>query len=168
MAHADSPDDADEQHRLTGIGGWLILPIIGLVLTIILTVINLLAAMTPESIQGYKAFFDGSLPAAGHPYIYVGLGSGLLGVALLGFAAACLIRMFQQKRDLPRLMVFYYAFLLVVGGYELAAVLALPELRQSNEELSAAIKGFAQPVIAAAIWIPYFRVSKRVKYTFVR
>jgi hypothetical protein len=169
MADAQAPAAAQsEQDRLTGIGGWLILPIIGLSLTIILTFVNLIAVFAPDTLPAYQAFFEGTLRDEARPYIYLGLGSGILGIALVALSAVCLVRLLQRKRNVPTLMTSYYLFLVAVGAYEFVTVLALPALSADREAMYQGVKALAQAAIAAAIWIPYFRVSKRVKYTFTQ
>ena len=168
MTDTQTPAPAAADERLEGIGGWLILPIIGLGLTILFSAINLAAAFAAENVQAYSDFFAGRLAPAADTYIYFGLGSGVLGIVLIAFAAVCLVRIFQMKRNVPTLMVIYYVVLVAVSTYEFVGMLSLPLLSQTDQEMYEGVRGFGQPIIAALVWIPYFLVSKRVKNTFVR
>lgn len=130
---------------LKGIGGWLILPAIGLVLT---PLVNL-----------------GVIFALDIPALNVGRYQNLISFEIImnlviGAAAVCLcILFFKKKAILPRCMVYYLVgnFLLNLLDYFLA----------QGEGLSPDPSDLGRSIIAAAIWIPYFLNSRRVKATFV-
>lgn len=137
--------------KLCGIGGWLILPAIGLVLTPILSVLGLIASL---------ALFS-DVADAGHGGIYaleIVVELGLL--IFLLYAAA---RFFGKRTNAPSVMIA-----LMIIGIVAQGVLLVIELSAGAEVFALESgKALARGIIGGAIWIPYFRLSKRVKATFV-
>ena len=78
------------QEQLKGLGGWLIIPIIGLFLSIAILIYHLI------SINKYSFWFPGGLLS-------------LLYVILLIFSIITLISIFKKKKFVPKLMIFFYA-----------------------------------------------------------
>lgn len=137
--------------KLSGIGGWLILPAIGLILGPIIGVIGLFAAIGMYS----------DVARAGYGDVYAMELIVLLGLLVFTIYAATVF--FRKKINTPRIMIALYSVSLT------ASVLLLGIELSANAEMFAAETGkqLARDIVAAAIWIPYFRVSKRVKTTFV-
>jgi hypothetical protein len=137
--------------KLVGIGGWLILPAIGFVLGPILGVGVLIFAFTLYSdVQraGYGGLYTLEL---------------VVQLGLLVFLVYAATRFFGKKRNAPSVII---TLLLVSLGASILLLVA--ELGAGAEEFAAESgKQLVREVIGAAIWIPYFRVSKRVKATFV-
>jgi hypothetical protein len=138
--------------NLVGIGGWLILPAIGLVLSSIVTPIGLVAGLVQ---------MDGRYAAYSVPSLLVNAGFCLwIWCATARFfgksgSAPDIVIELMAWRVIASLVLFVLG-LAVVGGDDALKVVVL--LRANN---------FVAQGIAAAIWIPYFRVSRRVKATFV-
>ncbi len=145
-----------------GIGGWLILPIIGLVGTLVLTSINLYAVVTEW--EGIKAIIAGSNETAVALRLPVGA-SFLLGLALMGLAALCLYRIFSHSPSVPRLMTIFYVSLVVISLIELAGDSYIANLTKTPTDPSH-IKDLVRALVGSAIWIPYFHRSRRVANTF--
>ncbi len=133
------------------IGGWLVLPAIGLVLGPIISVVSLIAAM---------ALFS-DVEASGYGGIYqLEL---LVQLGLLAFLIYAAMRFFGKKSNAPSTIIT-----LLIASLVASAGLLVIELSAGAEEFAIESgKQLVRDVIWAAIWIPYFRVSKRVKATFV-
>lgn len=149
IEQAEVQQDIDD--KLKGIGGWLILPAIGLILGPIIGVIGLFA-----SLGMYQ-----DVARAGYGGVYALELIVLFG--LLGFMIYAAIKFFGKKKDAPKIMIFLYSVSLVAS-----LVLLGVELSAGAEEFAVETgKQLVRDIVAAAIWIPYFNVSKRVKATFV-
>lgn len=132
------------------IGGWLILPAIGLVLGCILSVIGIILSFSiaSEIASKYKGIFAINL---------------LFDIALTVFLFYVAFRFFGKRRNAPAAMISFIIANIIVSGVLLVISIgaeAEPFMLESGKTLG---KG----IISAAIWIPYFVVSKRVKKTFV-
>lgn len=147
----------------SGIGGWLILPAIGLALSPILSVVGIIQQVDLLSSSQYASAVSQ----------YPGLGPlthfELLGKLVL-FVFVCVVAysFFKKKSTAPRNITSYLLAVLAFGVARFVWGLAifggddalvLVSLLQSTNIIGLGL--------ASAIWIPYFRESKRVKATFV-
>ena len=147
-----SASSAAVDPKLVGIGGWLILPAIGLVLGSIIGVVALIAAFAlfPDvSRAGYAGIYTFEL---------------VVQVWLLGYLLYVATLFFRKKKNAPSAIIKY--LFVSLGAL---VVLFVIEIGSGAEEFAMETgKQLFRNVIAAAIWIPYFRESKRVKATFVK
>lgn len=152
--------------RPIGIGGWLILVVIGLIVTPLKISYMLFNTywpifrngtwdqLTTPGMPSYHVFWA--------PYLTFEIVGNIVTMAL---GLTTLFYLLRKSRKTPRMAIFWYgwsATLVVIdtcAGNLIPAVAAEPD-PASTKEL---IRG----LIGAAIWIPYFLVSKRVKATFV-
>lgn len=161
-----------------GIGGWLVLPMFGLVATPILTGIAFYTEIA-KSADDYAALgrvlaasrsdpavlwrFGEALGGQGLALLASGLGLSLLGL-FLGVVAPIilLVLMFRRFRLLPPLMIAFYLtnLAVVVLLFAFDGIGGLPADPHAARDMS-------RTVVTCLIWIPYFLVSKRVKNTFV-
>jgi hypothetical protein len=152
-----------------GIGGWLILPLIGLFGSIVLTLFNALPLVSEWNQLGpvLGAYLDGTLAPQYHGAALVTLIGAAEVVVFVGYAIFCIVQFLQKKRQVPTLMTIFYVLLAggaVLDYYAIAQIMG--PLATEADRSEAAIEIFRAAVICA-IWIPYFQVSKRVKNTFV-
>ena len=92
-----------------------------------------------------------------------------MNIALLVFAALLIILYFKKRTSLPKLIVIMYASSFVIPILDLVLYNALfpkdlLDAADDQETYTQIFRGF----ISAAIWIPYFLVSERVKNTFTK
>ena len=137
--------------KLVGIGGWLILWAVAFALGPIAGVVALVMALglySDVSAAGFGGVFALEL---------------MVLVGLLGFFIYAATLFFRKKRKAPKIIVNLLVLSLVAS-----VLLLVIELLAGAEEFAIeSARQLVRDVIAAAIWIPYFRVSKRVKATFV-
>ena len=151
MIEQTAPTAQSVNPKLVGIGGWLILPAIGFVLSPILGVVFLIVALSLYS----------DVAAAGYGGLYAVellVQSGLL--VFLVYAAK---QFFDMKSNAPSTIIALLIVSLIYTG-----LLLLIELRAGAVMFAiASVKQLVRDIIVAAIWIPYSKVSKRVKATFI-
>jgi hypothetical protein len=134
-----------------GIGGWLILPTIGTVVSPFL-----MAFSTYQS----AAALSSSLSAGLQSFIVLeALFNGGLAIAWVVAAFA----LFTHKRFYPKLFVAILVITLIGTVLDVAVAVSM-----YNADLDANdVRGLIRSVIGLAIWGPYMFVSKRVRNTFV-
>jgi hypothetical protein len=146
-----------------GIGGWLTLPAIGLVLMPILTMgyvlKDLLPYFMPEVwLRLTDESSDGFHPLWAPTLIFALVANTILIVGSIVVAVA----FFQKRAQVPRWVIGLYLF-------ELAATVIEYLLMRSIPDLSAgAGRDLVKTVLRTIIWVAYFTSSVRVKNTFVR
>lgn len=148
-----------------GIGGWLLLPMLGLILTPLQTG-TMLATIHMPVIFGDT--WDVLTTPGSDAYHY--LWAPLLILEALGNAAlfvsalVLLVLFFQKHFMLPGLMVAFYVFNVAFMGADFFAAGLIPAL--ASQQDPEALKGLVKAIVGASIWVPYFLNSARVQNTF--
>lgn len=161
-----------DSEKLEGVGGWLWLPIIGLLFSIY---------------EGYKLFTDGEIilfkpelwvafttpgTAFFHSWwVPVIIFTAFLQIVIITFTVVALLAILKKKKFVPAVMIgLYVAGLVMLVMDTLIAVFFMPRISAYAADLVKAesLKKLAILVVVAGIWIPYFLRSKRVKNTFTK
>ena len=146
------------------IGSWLILPALGL-------------AITPF-LLGRELFTEGYFNQMTWQGIAASEQSGaltlLVGVELvynvlfLIFALLVLATFYQRRTSTPRLVTIFYLLSLIVPVLDGWAADWLVGDQLLEQDYQATYREIGRSFVAAAIWIPYFNFSERVKSTFCK
>jgi hypothetical protein len=149
-----------------GLGGWLLLPIVGLVGTILLTLSNLLTMLSGDSLVGLKVIFSsdpGVFEVLRLPIIV----SVTFGIVIIISAISGLIYIFRRSKNTKYVMSFHYVALAVafLSEYFLESqyLEVFPDYVSDPSIAKDAVRG----IFIGLVWIPFFHVSKRVRNTFV-
>jgi len=141
------------------IGGWLILIAIGLALTVIINPITFFTSgyfdLDKWNIK-QGTIMDTSYKAL---FLFEVIGN----IILTSLAAFCFILLLNKRDILPKCIIAFYAFALCffIGDYIFAMLI-------NNGEAGSSVRNaLFRSIITAGIWIPYFRISLRVKETFI-
>lgn len=156
---------ANSNFREKNIGGWLVLPGIGLVLTPVVMLFQL--AQNGYFQAGiWSVFYDASYENA--TILTLSMGFELIyNTAFLVFTVLLNILYFQKRTSLPKLIIIFYALNVAVPLLQNIFLSPfLPEELASEINNTENYKEIGRSIIGAAIWIPYFLVSERVKDTF--
>jgi hypothetical protein len=150
----------------TPIGGWLVLPMIGLLVFPFIILVRLLRdnsyfnlikwnkVTIPNGI-GYHQLFA--------PLLIFELLSFAL---LLVFSILLCFMLFTYKKKFPKYIIAFYLFnLFVIIITTVCANYILTQLEISPDY---DFKEIGRSVFQCAIWIPYFLISERVRETFIR
>ena len=150
-----------------GLGGWLILVAIGLIVSPLRIGYFLIKEFVPIFEKGYWAILTTPGSDAYHPLWEPLLIFEIAGNFIFLVTGIILIFLFFAKSyRLPILMVAYLALnlLFVVSDFLFADL--IPAVAAQND--SESVRELVRAIAGAIIWIPYFLVSKRVKSTFVK
>ncbi len=144
-------DHTDVSTMPKGIGGWLIIPAIGLVLGPIKTAvislqdINTIQSFAPELLSDVR--------------LWVGI---VINVAMIIAAIVVAILFFSKRRVAVMAIISLMIASIVASIIQLLMGVAI-----FGEVSSGGINPLLHACVFATIWIPYFVKSKRVKNTFV-
>ena len=151
------------QGEPVGIGGWLILPILGMAVTIVLTMLTLFVAVS--EFEGIYALLSDQSGEFNMLLLAISL-SLVFGLAAVVTAAICLYRIFVVRRNVMNVGIVHFAILALSGVVELWGDRVISSTFTDIPPDPTAVRDMVRSFIAAAIWIPYFAISKRVKNTF--
>lgn len=133
------------------LGGLLVLPALGLLISPVLS-----AGLI---VQGCKSLHHGGTALKGEMQGYVLL-TIVLTAILLTFNVVAAVQFFRRQTSAPAAVIGWLLANFLFTGLLAAASSGIPLDTQSAPNIMGA-------TVAAAIWCPYFFMSKRVKATFV-
>ncbi|HCL57362.1 MAG TPA: DUF2569 domain-containing protein [Spirochaetia bacterium] len=148
-----------------GIGGWLILPAIGLCLApfrILLSFIKdtlptfsdeIWIPLTQESSSVYHPLWK--------PLLIAEAASDIL---LMAIGIVNLILFFQKKKFFVKMIIITLISTFLFNILDIFLVSLIPQAFSLVK--AEGLYGIVRSFLAGAIWIPYFLISKRVKNTF--
>ncbi|MEL7148580.1 MAG: DUF2569 domain-containing protein, partial [Bacteroidota bacterium] len=143
------------------IGGWMILPLIGLVVSPFVIIFELFS----EDFFNQNTF-DQLQNGYGSMVLLI-FGEVFTNALLLVFTVLVLIQFFQRRTSLPMLITcLFVARFAILTIDSILAFSLYPEL-YNDADFDQTVKEIIRAVVAGAIWIPYFNMSQRVKNTFV-
>lgn len=87
-------------------------------------------------------------------------------VAIVVLAVVTAWLFFSKSRRTPAFAIAFYALSAVCLLIDHVWVGSIPEVASGADASS--MKELARAIVVAAVWIPYFLVSKRVKNTFTK
>jgi hypothetical protein len=150
-----------------GIGGWLILPAVGLVISPIWQGIgivrDILPALNPAVLRTLSdPTSDQYSPMWVPTMVFEAATSVLIFIFTLWLAY---LFFFRQSARVPRLFIVWLASQVVIRIVDQLLVNRLPLAAEQSG--SAGISDLGRSITNAAIWIPYFIRSTRVKNTFI-
>ena len=150
-----------------GIGGWLILPLLGLIFTPIRVGIQTHRDFSPMLEPGiWRALTTPGGEAYHWLWAPTIIFEVVTNVSLIGFTLVLLVLFLRTSRRVPKLMIVLMLAGIAIQGVDLVLVGFIPALASDPDAHS--MRDLARAVPAAAIWIPYFLMSKRVRNTFVK
>jgi hypothetical protein len=157
--------------ELSGIGGWLVLPLIGLCVSPLLTLYTLWASVLP--LIRPRIWMVLTTPGTAvyswywTPYLAV---TAMSALALVLLMVVTLMLFLQHRRRVPVLMTVLLLWNMAQTVFELVSQQYLsrhvPAL--AGGVGGGAWQGLFRAGLTAVIWIPYFWRSVRVRNTFVR
>jgi hypothetical protein len=155
-----------EQKSPKGIGGWLILPLLGLILSPLIKIYMIYEDLWPIFSSDYWEDLTSPTSELYHPLwtrVLIYEVAGNLTIFLLGLAA--LVSFLKKSRKAPRLVIMWLLLALVFVAADYYFRGYIPGAVQEYDNILSS--ELLRAGIPAAIWIPYFLISKRVKATFV-
>lgn len=150
-----------------GLGGWLILPAIGLFILPIRLFFSLSNDFLPIFQQGYWEILTTPGSEAYHE-----LWAPLIIFEVIGniffviFDIILIFLFFVKSFRFPVLYIVFLALNLTFVAADLFFANSIPAVAAQNDAES--VMQIVRSIIGAIIWIPYFLVSVRVKNTFVK
>jgi hypothetical protein len=139
-------------------GGWLILPMLGLIATPFILIARLVQVANQVREYGAENTLQYA-PWVGHTLLMVVLASAPVAMSLF-----ILPKFFAKRRRVPKLMVILY----VTGALVQGLLLLWTALMLGREDALTEVRPFTRALTNGLIWSLYFRRSVRVKETFIR
>jgi hypothetical protein len=156
-----------EQKLPKGIGGWLILPLLALILSPLIKIYMIYEDLWPIFSSDYWEDLTSPTSELYHPLwtrVLIFEVAGNLTIFLLGLAA--LVSFLKKSRKAPRLVILWLLLALAFVAADSYFRSYIPGAVQEYDTIFSS--ELWRAAIPAAIWIPYFLISKRVKATFVK
>lgn len=148
----------------SGLGSWLALPTLGVVVSPFVMMFGLyggLSAWSPATWSNLTTYGN----SAYHPLWAPALLFELIGMlGLLVFWTLTCVLFFQRRTSAPGWYIRMMIGSITYTTLDLALTSQLPTVTIENQDLT----GYVRQILVGAIWIAYFLKSERVRATFVR
>jgi hypothetical protein len=142
------------------LGGWLILIGIGITISPLRMIVDIFNTQQFSNAAIWSALLkDGRYGT----YIFLLL-EQIYNMVLLLFSVLIVILFYQRRSSLPLLIIIY---LVTNSTFLILDTLVTQQLNPGMSTEPGYYKNMIQSIVAACIWVPYFKMSSRVKETFV-
>ena len=154
---------------VSGLGGWLILVQVGLIISVIGGFVSIFTKILPS----YEPEVWELLTTSGtdwyHPlWAPLIVFETLFAAASLALVLFLLVCFYLKKSIVPRLFIILYAGNLVVSVIDSILMSVIHSATGIMDESTSLFADVIRNAITCAIWIPYFLKSERVENTFIR
>ena len=149
-----------EEH--SSIGGWLILPAIGITFS---PLVLLYTIIENDYFNDASWAIIAGLENSG-AVLLVFVAEIIYNFGFFLYSILIIVLFYQRRTSLPLLISIFYALSLFVPMLFMGLSEVLIPNAYTGEDYSMQVRDTTRSIIAAAIWIPYFNVSQRVKGTF--
>ncbi len=147
-----------------GLGGWLVLVCIGLILSPLRLGALLARDYLPIFRDGtWESLIDSTSAGYHPPLAALMLFELVINVAFIAFSIWLLILFFRKSSRFPKMAIVLYA---ANAAFVLADTVTLSAIGFEAFDFSS-MREIMRSLISAAIWVPYMLLSRRVKNTFV-
>jgi transglutaminase-like putative cysteine protease len=146
------------------IGGWMVLPLIGLFLTPVLAIYNITSDNLLNNAT-WNTFTNSSEGENLYSILYLLL-NFVFETAYIVFPILLIVLFFKRDKRLPKLMIYFYALNLVFSLFNYILSNQIPII--TDDIRHNLMTGLVRAMVACGIWGPYFYYSYRVKETFVK
>ncbi len=156
------------KNDLQGIGGWLLLVVLGLIISPIRIGMMLYGNHLP-------LFSDGSWEAVTSPgsEMYHPLWASFLifeivgNLVIVALGLATLYLLLRRSRHAPKAAITWLVTGLVFVAADFGLAEQIPAIANQPTDMES-VKELVRSTVGVLIWVPYFLVSKRVESTFTR
>ncbi len=146
------------------IGGWIILPIIGLCFSVLITSIQLFGKASLFSETVLRMLFDTEFAFHDPVYGIYCVFESIVTIGIFVLMVGNLILIFQRRTSVPRIMTLMY---ITRFGFLVITALAITYFNSQGYSISyAANVGWAGAGMGLFIWVPLLLTSQRSKDTF--
>ncbi|MDP4085771.1 MAG: DUF2569 domain-containing protein [Bacillota bacterium] len=159
-----------EDSNLKGIKGWLLIVLIGLIVSIISVAVSLNDSMPlfkPDAWHAITTYGSEAYHPLFGPWVIY---EALFNVFIIIFSICLLFMMFRKSHRFPKFMIFYFISAVFLQGIDyILSYKVLTDLPKVSETLNVypSLDGVMRALVQTAVWVPYFIKSKRVKATFL-
>ncbi len=160
----DPPPALDRGNQLVGIGGWLVVLALVLLLRPLVfgsSLIQLVHVMSVDQWTALTTYGGPSYNALWAPLLLFELAAA---IAQLVFSVLLLVLFFRCRSSFPRVAMVLLAVALVIQVGDLLLAKLLPTITVNPKDVSQAVGA----AVGVALWSGYLWQSERVKSTFVR
>jgi hypothetical protein len=150
----------------SGIGGWLYLVALGLCLTPVRLVVEIVRGLRPLDPTTWHALTTPGQRAYHPLFGPLIVGEVLANAILLLWTFALLYLFFARRRIFPVVMVSFLIVRVLIQAADLLVARLIPAAAAA---IGASVYGaLAGSALVVLVWVPYFLRSRRVANTFVR
>jgi len=161
----DKGEDPEAYAELRGIGGWLILPLIGLVITACFHFYFIVTEIYPVFSDGtIFALFDTQSDICNPVFGIFILFESAATILMFWLAIIILYMGFKESKKFVLLLIVFYICSFLISAIYYMTTSYFEVIESVEREL---LIDLLRSIIVAAIWIPYLLVSERVKNTFI-
>lgn len=167
-------DVVETQIKYQGIAGWLLLPLLGIITSIIQGIYYFFIEIFPIFYSGDIYFlFHPEVPYSDASYlqgVIVFISAIIISVSTILFSFFLLWKFCLKSKATPKLYTIWIIYNIIGLVIILMMVCFFPAIAEQYDwkEFVGLMKDLGRSIISATIWIPYFMVSQRVENTFVR